>query len=183
MQIIGVGYKKNRGKDTLCNLIKDCLHRTHPLLKVKKVGFADKLKDIAYQVYGWAGLQPGVYYESHYRAKEEVLPELGLTPRDIWIGIGNGLREIYNPTWIHYLTKTQLRADVILIKDMGFTNEAKEIRESGGLLLQVCRDGPMSTDAREVELDTWTDWDCLFGNRGTLHDLNLLAEDFCKEYF
>jgi hypothetical protein len=184
MRIIAFGYKKQRGKDTCCNFMKDWLTLNHPELRVRKVGFADKLKDIAYQLYSWAGLQPSHYYETHYHEKEIILPKLGLTPRQIWIGLGNGMREIYDLTWVHYLTKGGLNADVLLIKDCGFTNEAIAVRESGGLLYKIERSNqPMANDPRETELDLWNDWDGIIDNHGTLHDLNTLIEAHASRIF
>jgi hypothetical protein len=183
MKIIAFGYKKGRGKDSCCNFMKDWLHRNHPSLRVRKVGFADKLKDVAHQLYGWAGVQPGIYYEAHYKEKEIVLPRLGLSPRDVWIGLGNGCRQVYGPTWIHFITQGGVKCDVLLIKDTGFTNEARAVCESGGLLYKVERDGPMGTDPREVELDTWEDFTGTLDNTGTLNDLNDAVCGLCEEIF
>lgn len=179
-KIIALGYKKSRGKDSVCNFMKDWLHREHPELKVRKVGFADKLKDIAHQLYGWADLQPGIYYEERYKEKEVVLPKIGLTPRQIWIGLGNSIRDLYEPTWIDYITKGGIKCDVLLIKDMGFTTEATSVRESGGWLLNVERDGPMADDPRETELDSWTDWDGVLSNHGSLEDLHDVVVKQCE---
>lgn len=173
MKIIAFGYKKQRGKDTSAKFLKDWLHMNHPDLRVRTVGFADKLKDVTHQLYGWAGLQPPIYYETHYAEKEIILPALGMSPRDIWIGGGNKMREIYGPTWIHYITKGGIKCDVLLVKDMGFTNEAIAIREEGGFLCRLNRLGmPMADDPRETELDSWTDWDADLDNNGTLQELN-----------
>jgi hypothetical protein len=180
MRIVAVGFKKMRGKDTFCNFALNHL-QIHCNCKVKKEGFADKLKDIAYQLYGWSGLQRGVYYEEHYEEKEEILPAIGMSPRDIWIKVGNTLRDVYNPTWIHFITKGIHNVDILLIKDLGFINEALEVRKSGGILLKIERNGPMANDARETELDTWTDWDAIINNHGTLLELHTQAVQICEE--
>lgn len=181
--ILAFGYKKQRGKDSICNLIKDHLGVYAPSLTVVKVGFADKLKDICYQLYGWAGLKRGVYYETHYEEKEMLLPRLDFTPRQIWIAVGNALRGVYEATWIDYVLNGGIEADVILIKDMGFTNEALSVRHRDGFLFKLEREGPLSPDARETELDTWTDWDKIIGNNGSLRDLHTQAVAICTEIF
>jgi hypothetical protein len=61
---------------------------------------------------------------------------------------------------------------VILISDLGFTNEATAIRSMNGKLIKIMRDGQqLGTDPREVELDSWTDWDSVIDNNGSLDDL------------
>lgn len=184
MLIIGIGYKKGRGKDSSCNLLKDWLSEVKPHLKVRKVGFADKLKDIAYQLYGWAGLQPGEYYESHYEQKEVVLPLIGMSSRDIWIGVGNKLREVYADTWIAYALHG-VKADVVLIKDLGYPNEGEAINRAGGFCYNITRpDQPFGTDGREVSLDGWPGFVDTLANDGTLHDLrNVVIEKIGKRHF
>jgi len=183
MIIVGIGYRKGRGKDSLANFIKDHLSINCKGCTVRVVGFADKLKDISYQLFSWAGLQRGIYYESHYQMKEEILPAIGMSPRDIWIAVGNALRKVYSKSWIHFLTKNPQNVDVLLCKDLGFVNEAEEIRATkGGVLVKMEREGPMATDGRETELDGWLDWDIIVKNHGTLHDLQRTAVQICTEY-
>lgn len=182
MKIVAVGHKKSRGKDTLCNFMLNHLQINCDGCTVRKVGFADKLKDVAYQLYGWAGLHRGVYYETHYNEKEIVLPAIGQTPRDLWIGVGNKMREVYGPTWIHYITKTDQGVDVLLIKDLGYRNEGYAVREAGGVLIRIDREGPLDDDPRETELDDWSDWDAIVCNHGSLPDLHAQAVTLCEDY-
>lgn len=170
--IVGVGYKKGRGKDTFCDVLINHAQRFRPDLKIRKLGFADKLKDVAYQLWGWAGLHPGIYYDERYELKEVILPKIGLSPRELWLGVGNGMREIYGSTWVDYALNG-VKGDIILVKDMGFTNEAKAIQEKGGILIKINRpEQPHATDAREVELDDWTDWNHVIEND---HNIQALA--------
>ena len=173
MVIIAFGYKKMRGKDSSCNFLKDWLSLEKPDLKVKKLGFADKLKDISFQLYGWSGLKPGDYYESHYNQKEVVLPLIGMSPREIWIGVGNKLREVYEDTWIKYALYGNVDADVVLIKDLGYPNEGEAVIKAGGFCYRVDRpDQPdIATDGREVSLDGWDGFCGIIKNVGTLRDL------------
>lgn len=182
MIIVGIGYKKGRGKDSLANFMKDHLSINCKGCTVRVVGFADKLKDLCFQLYGWAGLQRGIYYESHYEEKEIILPAIGMSARNIWIAVGNALRDVYSYSWIHFLTKNPQNVDVLLVKDLGFVNEAEEIRAVNGVLVKVEREGPMATDGREVELDGWSDWDVVAGNHGSLRDLQQVAVQICTEH-
>jgi len=170
--IIAFGYKKGTGKNTIAKFLSTHINCSCAKLVVKEVSFAAKLKDICYQLYSWAGLKRGIYYESHREEKEQILPKLGVSPRDIWIEVGNKLREVYPGTWIDFALNG-VKADVIIITDMGFTNEAKAILEKDGYLIKMVRSGlEQGTDGREVELDSWTQWYMTILNNDSLEDLN-----------
>ena len=89
MKIIALGYKKGVGKDTFAKFMMTYLRCERPNLKIKQISFAAKLKDICYQLYSWAGLERGIYYESHRNFKEEILPQLFKSPRQIWIEVNS----------------------------------------------------------------------------------------------
>ena len=69
MKILAFGHRKSVGKSTASKFLTTHLRCEYPDLKIKEVSFAAKLKDISWQLFGWAGLQRGVYYETHYREK------------------------------------------------------------------------------------------------------------------
>src|SRR4051812_22321919 len=93
-KIIAFGHRKEVGKDTAAKYLITELKLRYPGINIQKHGFADKVKDVAQQIYSWADLKSGEYYErlgNHY-LKEVILPKLGKTPRQVWIGVGNGVR-------------------------------------------------------------------------------------------
>lgn len=183
MKIIGLGYKKGVGKNTFSKFMITFLRCERPDLKIKEVSFAAKLKDICYQLYGWTELKRGIFYESHRDKKEQVLPQLNKSPRDIWIEVGNKLREVYSKTWIDYALNS-LVADIIIITDLRFKNEAQAIRSLNGQLYRIDRsDQKLGTDPAEVDLDDWQHWDAIINNTGTLKDLNEQAEIIAKSLF
>jgi len=176
MKIIALCYKKGVGKNTLGKFIMTHLRCKSPGTMVKHISFAGKLKDICFQLYGWAGLERGVYYESYRDKKEEILPLLGCTPREIWIGFGNKVREHRENTWLDYAFKGE-SADIGVLTDCGFWNEATAVKEAGGMLCRIDRDGlPQGTDAREVELDGCDDSDYIVHNNSTFEYLHNIAE-------
>ena len=176
MKIVGLAYKKGVGKNTTAKFMTTVLRCENPGLKIKEISFAGKLKDICYQLYSWAGLKRGIYYESHREEKEVVLPLIGKSPRQIWIEVGNKLRKVDPDIWINFALKG-VKADIIIITDVRFRNEAQAIRDNRGRLLRIDRpDMPLGTDPAEVDLDSWTDWDCIINNTGTLQELNAQAE-------
>jgi len=181
MKIIAFAYKKGVGKDTLGKFLMTALRVKAPGLRIQHVSFAAKLKDVCYQLYGWAGLKRGIYYETHRDKKEVILTAFNKTPRDIWIGVGNKMREIYPNTWIDFAIKG-VEADIIVITDCGFKNEAYAIADAGGLLCKINRDGiRRGTDPREIELDTWNHWDYVINNDSDLAYLNDIAQQLANK--
>jgi len=168
-KIIAFGHRKETGKSTAAKLLSTHLRCENPELKIVDVSFAAKLKDVSFQLFGWAGLKRGVYYESHYKDKEIKLP-FGLTPRDIWIATGNKMREIYSDVWIQCALNVD--ADFIIISDLRYRNEAAIIRRLSGTLICMNRDVPKGTDSAEIDLEYWDDWDAIIANNGTLNELS-----------
>lgn len=183
-KIIAFGYKKRAGKDTSAKFLDSFLRVSRPGLKVKKVSFASKLKDVSFQLFGWAGLQPGIYYETEAGAKvkEVVLPMIGMSPRDIWIGVGNKMREVYQDVWIDHALRGNQGSDIVIVTDLRFANEAIKVRAQQGLICKIIRDSvPQGTDPAEIDLDSWSEWDFVIINDGTLTDLHARIEAIGKE--
>jgi hypothetical protein len=170
MKIIAFGYKKGSGKDTAGKFLDIMLRASN--VKSCRASFADKLKDIAFQLYGWSGLKRGIYYETHRDHKELILPDLGLSPRDIWIQVGNKMREVYPDTWIDYVLNGRT-CDIIIVTDLRFQNEAEILLKNDATLVRMSRTGiELGTDPAEVDLDGWDRWHYDILNDGTMNDLN-----------
>ena len=181
MKIIAFGYKKGSGKSTAGKFLSTHLKITVGHLKIKQISFAAKLKDISHQLFGWAGLRPGVYYETHWDRKEVVLPKLGLSPRDTWILVGNKMREIYQDTWINFALYG-VDADILIITDLRFINEADQVVAAGGYTAKLNRDGlPQGTDPAEVELDSWNGWKYTIDNNGSFQELHTQIEKIAED--
>lgn len=183
MKIVAFGYSKRAGKDTSAKFLDSYLRVARPGLKVKKVSFASKLKDVSFQLYGWAGLQPGVFYETEAgeKVKEVVLPKLGKSPRQIWIEVGNKMREVFPDTWLDNAL-LGATADVLIITDLRFPNEGEKINALGGWCYNVIRPGlEKGHDAAEIALDDWTGWRGEIHNDGTLTDLHDKVIEIGKE--
>lgn len=184
MQIIGFGHRRRVGKDQISKFIDTILKIERPKLKVVKVSFAAKLKETTYELYKWAGLERGVFYESEQGAKlkEVVLPAIGKSPRQIWIEVGNKLREVYADTWIDCALKNFPNADVILITDVRFPNEVAKIQIMGGKVYKIIRPGePMSDDASDSALDGFLGWDGQIENNSDLDAFYAKADALARE--
>jgi len=183
MKIVAFAYAKRVGKDTSARFLDSFLRVERPGLKVKKISFASKLKDISWQLYGWAGLQPGVYYETEAgeKIKEVMIPKLGKSPRQTWIEVGNKMREVYRDTWLDYALLSPM-VDIIIITDLRFQNEAERVCELGGRVYRIDRPGLIKgNDAAETALDEWDGWHGVIDNSGTLTDLNTKMEALGRE--
>ena len=175
-KIIGIGSQKSVGKSTLAKYLVTILRMRNQGKKIKVISFADGVKNVSYQVFGWMGLKEGVYYEDHYQEKEIPLP-CGLTPRDIWIAVGNGMREIDKRAWILSALHDIDDYDIIIISDLRFVDEAEALEELKACLVKLNREVPRGTDPAEVSLLGWKKWCKDLDNNGTLQDLYQRAEE------
>lgn len=174
MKIIGLGHYSRTGKDTLANAVIAALNEYSPSLRVKKVPFAWKLKQIAHELYGWDGLREPGYYDTREGEKfrDVILPRIGLTPVEIWIKVGNLLREVYGKTWIEYVIRGVQDVDVLIVPDVRFPNEVEALREADALLGKVVRPGygPRKSISDRALLP-YRGWDFVVGASGKMSEL------------
>jgi len=174
MIIIGFGHRKRVGKDTACKFLMSHLRMNTKGLAIVKGNLAYPLKQICYMAYGWAGLNGPEYYDTDEGAKyrEVILPKLGKTPRQIWIEVGNKLRDVYEDTWID-LTINQSNADVLILGDVRYPNEVNTIRRYGGEVHKIERDAAeVSHDVADTALRDYEGWDSVLKNNGDLGDFH-----------
>lgn len=175
MKIFGFGHYSRTGKDTVANAMISFLEE-HSTLRVKKMSFAWKLKEICHDLYGWDGLREPEFYETIEGAKfrDIPLPTIGKTPVQIWVDMGTpAVREqVYDKTWIDYVLKGTKDVDVLIVPDVRFHNEVYAIQELGGVLSKVVRPGygPRKTVA-DRRLVGFTGWDFVVGNEGSMESL------------
>lgn len=181
--IIAFAHRKRVGKDTAAKFLDTALRLERPGIKVRKVSFAAKLKDICHQLFGWAGLQPGVYYENpaNESKREEVLPAIGKTPRQIWIEVGNKMREVYPDVWVDNALRSLDSSYILIVTDCRFENEVNKIHELGGVVYKITRpDAPVSDDASDCALEGFAGFDGIIVNGGTLKDLHNSINEIAK---
>ena len=164
MKIVAFGHKSRQGKDSAAKRLFAELKCLSPKLVVKRASFAGKLKAICFDLYAWAGLKPGPYYEDaeHEPERYEILPAIGKSPVQIWIEVGNKLREVYSNTWIDATLSAQ-SCDVLIISDLRFPNEAAAVQSLGGLCIKVIRPGHPGLDSSsDNALNEFENWDYRF---------------------
>lgn len=183
MKLIAIGHYARVGKDSLANYIQAECFQLDPQFRVIKVSWAYKLKWIAYELYGWAGLREPDFYETVEGAllREVPLPALGLSPRQIWVKLGtDAVREnVYEHTWRDYLLKTDHQADAALITDTRFYNEIQGVEEAGGHRVKVVRPGfGPGPNKPDRELLPYKGWNNTVGETGSLIDLQAWAHKY-----
>lgn len=187
MKILAFGHQKRVGKDTAAQFVMTHARSNSLFKSVQRKGFADKLKQVCFELYSWAGLMPGPWYEEEGRGhlKEVVLPKLGKSPRAIWIAFGNEVKNAaYIDTWVDYLLHA-VKCDFLIVSDMRFPREADRVRAMGGMVVKIVRpEIPHTSDAADDPLLDYQNWDHVIVNTdlGKFHKdvVSLVSGGFCK---
>lgn len=99
--ILCFGQASGVGKDTAARIaMKRCRETSWHYPRHLK--FSGPLKEEAYRLFEPYGMQPGDFYERPENAhlRDVVLPRLGLTPRQVWIKLGDQLRQIHEGVFV-----------------------------------------------------------------------------------
>ncbi len=169
MHILGLGCTAQVGKDTAA----EYLEKKYPG-RVKRVAFADKLKQVVMLLFGLS-------YEQCYGSreiKETIDPRYNLTPREIMQGVGENMRKIYPNIWVDTVFYTTIPEhqeegfDCFVISDVRYPNEGDKVHLEGGTLVKILRDeGGVSVGAEhssETSMRDYEDFDFIINNNGSL---------------
>lgn len=190
--IIGINGYAGVGKDTVGEIIKEL--QPWDRWEIKK--FAGKLKEVASIILGI----PKAMFEDQEFKKENLPPMwsnhgLPITVRDFLQKLGtDALREGLHPnTWVNALMIDYIEQVVNvmngegyqledrypnwIITDCRFPNEARAIKEEGGVIVRVNRAGIKAINAHysEIALDSWP-YDYVIDNDSSIEDLKKLCE-------
>jgi len=167
MQIIGLGCTAQVGKDAAA----EYLEKLYPG-KVKRVAFADKLKQVAMDVFDLSWEQ---CYGSQ-EVKEAVDPRYNMSPREIMQGVGEKLRKVYPDVWIDAVFNVTIPKfaargfDCFVISDVRYPNEADRIHKMGGTVVKITREGSGVTvgasHSSETAMNNYQDFDFVLENNG-----------------
>lgn len=199
--IIGLGHKKQVGKDTVAKILRyitwekengfivDKKYITQELqksyaeefnnIKWITMSFADKLKEVASIVFDIRK-----EYWNDPSVKASLVSNYNLTGREILQRIGESFRKEISPDiWVNSLFSRydnlnyrEYLGDVVkpnlIITDVRMPNEAQAIKDRGGILIRVDREtGYKDNHISETALDDYQDWDYIIDNNGTLEEL------------
>ena len=178
--IIGLGTASGVGKDSCANYFIEYL-KEYSSIWATKLSFAWKLKDVAWQLYSWAGVKEPAFYDTTIGRKERniILPELGMTVVELWIKLGtNAIRDnVYDKTWIRYI---QERPEQLIISaDMRFPNEWDIVDYR--IKVTNPRVPPREGLSVDNKLDGYIGWHYHINNNGTLDDLRQKSHEVIKD--
>jgi cytidylate kinase len=171
-QIIALSGRKQSGKTTLSNTIKEYYLYLNKDLKIKIYNFADPLKqDICMNILG-------LTYDQCYGddIDKNTLTDISwsdqlLTARQVMEIVGTDIfRKLKNNVWVDAtLYKIQQENyDISIIGDCRFPNEVQSIRNAGGLVVRLTRDPFNSNSLSEKTLDKdvfdWNNFDIVLDN-------------------
>lgn len=169
IRLIGLSGKLQSGKDTVAGIIQDIM----PGYWMTK-RFAGKLKQIV-------SLLTGIPLEDleDIAVKNSSLgPEWNnMSVRTLLQKVGTeAMRDvIHNDVWVNALFSDWERTKHLswVITDVRFENEAKAIKERGGIVIRINRKGKEYTGNHpsEISLDNYQDFNHVVENDGDLVDL------------
>lgn len=182
---IGLGHYKRTGKDSFADYLVQAVCDRRIGIRITKQSLAWKLKQVCFELYAWAGLREPEYYETREGEKfrEVVLPQLGKSPREIWIAFGTkAVRDhVYERTWLDYLIKSDHKHDIVIVPDVRFPNEFEELQKSGAILIKVVRPGYGPGPNRpDRALLGRNDWSNVIGMSGEMSELESWAKMYAE---
>lgn len=169
--LIGIAGPKRAGKDTLAR----ALCRT---LALPQDSFAAPLRRFVADLLGWS-------LEELEARKEDPIPWLdGITPRHMMQTVGTewGRDMVHGDLWVRALLQRLSGGGII--SDVRFANEARAIRERGGIVIQVNRPGAGQGDEHVSEKPLPFDLvDVFITNDSTREDLAITATLALRDHF
>ena len=163
--LIGITGKAGSGKDTAANYLKQ-------YYGFKGVAFADPIRRGMKAIIGLDD------YHFAHPTKEEVLPEIGKSPRQMMQTLGTewGRQLVNQDLWlilagIQVMEWNSMGHDVV-ITDVRFENEAAWVREQGGVVWHILRgESVAAAHVSEAGVYLHPHEDEVINNNGTLYDL------------
>ena len=181
VKLVGITGKAGAGKDTLASFLLEA-HMDESRIG-KQIAFADPVKKATAEMYG---IPLNNLYDREL--KETVDAFWGISPRQMAQLVGTDMaRNVFDDQiWIKRAQKeikNNEKADLFVITDVRFENEAEFIRESGGYLIHIKRpddEGSVTGSDHESEngVSLVEGNDIEFVNGGSLDELKLLARVF-----
>ena len=169
MTLISFSYTMRSGKDCSCDyLVKQ--------YGFKKIAFATSLKEACGSIFGLTDEQ------MHGKLKEVVDGYWGMTPRHILQQFGTEtMREHFDKDiWVKSVFKRiSLEPETNwCISDCRFLNEVEFVKQQGGIAIKLVRNTglPPSTHISETQLNSYSGWDYVIDNNGSVEDLHRILD-------
>ena len=189
--IIGISGKAESGKDTAAKMLEviygnpgisyeDFKDKNYKgFADIQTVHFADMLKETAMTMCILGEDDVNTQY-----GKKQTIEWLGITVRELLQKLGTCVRQgIDNLFWIKSLFANIDGWKNVIIADVRFPEEVQSIKERGGLIIRIDRNGAGAGDhISEIALDDYTNWDFHIGNNGSLEELFHAMKIFAQEH-
>lgn len=153
--IVGISGKRGTGKTTLANILAEKYGFEHRY-------FAQTLKEMIKQQFNLTD------DHVHGVLKEALLTGFpGWTPRKLMIAVGQFYRSIDELYWVKKTLQDDGQLNHIVVSDVRFPNEAKVIKNLGGIIVRLNRALDLNiyqgeiTDPSETALDDYPDFDII----------------------
>jgi hypothetical protein len=153
-KLIGLVGRARVGKDTVANFFRT----THTLRR-----FAQPMKDAVKVLYGWSDL----IIESNL--KDEIDTKWGITPRTAMIHMAETTKQFIGPDFFIKRLFHDWKDEPIIISDVRFENEIREIHKRGGITIKISRSGIHKYDFEDHIDSLETTYE--IGNDGSLDEL------------
>lgn len=149
-KIIGLAGQLGNGKDVVAaHLVKRLKTEENSW---QRLGFADAVKKVFMNSFNvtWEFIE-------EWKRKTEVPPGFNIPIRRALQYIGDGFRQIQSDVWIQ--TALRNKFDMV-ISDCRYVNEAKMIKEHGGVVVLLWRPGFLNDDPNpsEAEIKPFVEW-------------------------
>lgn len=189
-RIIGLSGRKQSGKNTAAEMLRDIAVERDGSITVGLYSFADKLKAICADLFS---IRPeclngtdGGKNQIQEHLLWENMPGSSLvgpmTARQFMQAFGTGvMRKIYEPIWVSSCLG-RIRSDgpdLAIITDVRFPNEVGAIEGAGGEILRLSRRASEDLHSSESALDEYSFTHRINNDSG---DLNRLAESLVDFY-
>lgn len=166
--IIGLTGKARSGKDTVASHLQEAYKFHH-------YWFSKPMKDACRSMFGWG--DEHLYGE----LKEEVDQRYGISPRIALQTLGTewGRNTINSDLWILRAQKEMEQHENIVISDCRFDNEAEAVISSGGIVIEIVRQGINQVAAHSSESGISSSLiNYQIENNGTLPELYRSVDNF-----
>ena len=185
--IIGIGHKKQSGKDTVAVYIRSYLEQQGYPCVIDS--FAEGLKQVLLQLFP-KQLQRRHLYGTDADKLEpikdiKIVNVQNVCGRTLMQFFGTEVcRAMYDKIWCMQLANraAQQPGKATITSDVRFPNEVETIIDHKGIVIKVSRPGFVSTDSHESEnaLNAFNDWTWEVVNDSNLEDLQKKSIDLCE---
>jgi hypothetical protein len=183
--ILGIGNESGVGKDTFAMFLIDYLRsRKIKSLNIIREGFADRLYDLCFSFYSWAGFRTRQHYIINPADKQVVLPLIGKCPRQMLIEYSNALNAVDPNFALNAVVRDTTGFHLKIVPDVRRAWEFDALNNNpNAFLLRITKPGVDSKWEMDQELKNppyLEKWHETIANDGDLSTLNNKAIEFAE---